>query len=87
MNEKQFRLAVQLNTKCGKKALDIYCMDHGPEYTDEEYNDIIKGEINLLYRRKNYKTVTTINELSRKLTYVEPLIGSGRKKRKNGYDV
>ena len=36
MNEKQFRSAVQLNTKCGKKALDIYCMDHGPEYTDEE---------------------------------------------------
>lgn len=85
MNEKQFRSAVQLNTKCGKKALDIYCMDHGPEYTDEEYNDIIRNDLHSLYYRKNYKTITTINDLSRKLIYVEPSIRKGRKK--NGYDV
>ncbi len=70
MNEKQFRSAVQMNTRCGKKALDIYCMGHGPEYTDEEYNKIIKDDLKLLYYRKTNKPIMTVNDLYERLTCI-----------------
>jgi len=57
MNEKQFRSAIQINTKCGKMYLDKYCKNHNPEYTDQEYNELIRKYINLSNFHKNKKSI------------------------------
>lgn len=70
MTEKQFRHAVQINTKIGKRFLNEYCKNHDPFYSDEEYNEIIKASIRSFSSSRKKKSVTMVTGQGG-LTYIK----------------